>query len=60
MTLCDDEQVLKAYIKDVKENTAKETAERLIKKGKMSLEEIADCVPALSLDKLKELQAKIM
>ena len=68
MTLFDDEQILKAYIKDVKENTAKETekesaketAERLIKKGKMSLEEIADCVPALSLDELKELEAKVM
>ncbi len=60
MTLFDDEQILKAYIKDVKENTAKETAERLIKKGKMSLDEIADCVPALSLDELKEIQAKVM
>ena len=48
MTLFDDEQILKAYIKDVKENTAKETAERLIKKGKMSL------------DELKEIQAKVM
>ncbi len=26
-------------------NNARETAERLIKKGKMTLEEIAECVP---------------
>ena len=32
----------------------------VIKKGKMSLEDIADCVPSLSLEELKELQANIM
>ena len=32
----------------------------MIKKGKMSLEDIADCVPSLSLEELKELQANIM
>ncbi len=37
-------------------NNARETAERLIKKGKMTLEEIAECVPLLSLDELKEIE----
>ena len=64
MTLFDDEQILKAYAKDIEDNTAKETerktAERMIKKGKMTLEEIAGCVPALSLDELKELEARVM
>ena len=32
----------------------------MIKKGKMSLEEIADCVPTLSFDELKKLEAEIM
>ena len=41
-------------------DSARETAERLIKKRKMSLEEIADYVPALSLDDLKELEAEVM
>ena len=62
MTLFDDEQILKAYVKETVEETArknaKETAERLIKKGKMSLEEIADCVPELSLEELKQLEAQ--
>ncbi|MCI8748685.1 MAG: hypothetical protein HFH67_12615 [Lachnospiraceae bacterium] len=40
--------------------SAKETAERLIKKGKMTLDEIAECVPLLSLDELKEIEAGIM
>ncbi len=80
MTLFDDEQILKAYVKDIEDNTARktaeetarktaketarktatETAERMIKKGKMPLEEIADYVPSLSFDELKELKAKIM
>jgi hypothetical protein len=40
--------------------TAKDTARRLIKKGKMSLEEIADCIPTLSMDDLKEIEAEVM
>ena len=40
--------------------SARETAERLIKMGKMTLEEIAECVPLLSLDELKEIEMKVM
>ena len=60
MTLFDDEQVLEAYAEDIKNGEARETAERMIRKGKMSLEEIADYVPSLSLDVLKEIEAKVM
>ena len=60
MTLFDDEQVLEAYAEDIKNSEARETAERMIRKGKMSLEEIADYVPSLSLEELKELEAAIM
>lgn len=64
MTLFDDEQILKAYAKGIEDNKEKETerktAERMIRKGKMTLEEIADYVPSLSLDELKKLEAEIM
>lgn len=64
MTLFDDEQIMKAYEKDIKDNTAREvareTAERMIKLGKMSLEEVSVCVPALSLDELKKIEAEVM
>ena len=40
--------------------SAKETAERSIKKGKMTLEEIAECVPLLSLDELREIEMRVM
>ena len=68
MTLFDDEQILKAYTKDIKDSTAKETAretaretaERMIKMGKLSLEEVATCVPSISIEELKEMEAEIM
>ena len=68
MTLFDDEQILKAYVKDIEDNTARNTArstarntaKKLIKKGKMSLDEIAECVPALSLEELKEIEAEVI
>ena len=64
MTLFDDEQILKAYAKDIENHVtyreARETAERMIKMGKLSLEEIADCVPTLTMEELRELEAEIM
>ncbi len=64
MTLFDDEQILKAYTKDIEESTERKTerktAIQLIKKGKMSLEEIAECVPSLSIDELKELKEEVL
>lgn len=64
MTLFDDEQILKAYTKDIEDNkekeTEKNTAKRMIKIGKLSLNEIALCVPTLSLDELKKLEAEVL
>ena len=64
MSLFDDEQIMKTYLKDAANAAAyqadRATAARLIKKGKMSLDEIAECVPALSFDELKELETEIM
>ena len=60
MTLFDDEQILKAYTKDIEDSTARETAERMIKMGKLSLDEIALYVPSIPLDELKKLEIEIM
>jgi hypothetical protein len=75
MSLFDEEQIMKVYIEDygnqkeeegkkagIKEGerrTARDTAKRMIEKGKMSLDDIADCVPTLTLEELKELEAEI-
>ena len=60
MTLFDDEYILKTYTKDIENKKDRETAERMIKAGKLSIEEIAGYVPTLSLDELKKLKSEIM
>ena len=60
MTLFDDEQVLEAYAKDIKNGEARETAERMIKDGELSLDKIARYVPSLSMDELRKLEAEVM
>ena len=68
MSLFNDEQIMKTYWKDM-ENTLtdkithdkdRETAERMIKDGELSLEKIARYIPSLSMDELKELEAEVM
>ena len=60
MSLFDSEQIMKSFIRSERHDADRETAERMIRKGKMSLEEIADYVPSLPLEELKELEAEIM
>ena len=60
MSLFDEEQIMKSFIRSERHDEARETAERMIKMGKLSLDEIAICVPSLSLDELKELEAEVM
>ena len=59
MTLFDDEQILKAYTKDIEDNVERRTAIQMIKDGEMSLEKIARYVPSLSMEELKELEAEV-
>ena len=64
MSLFDDEQIMRTYAKDIEKEavrkTERKTAEQMIRKGKMTLEEIADCVSSLSFDELKEIEAEVM
>jgi len=64
MSLFDDGQIMKSFIRseryEAAQESARKTAKKLIKKGKMTLDEIADCVPLLSLDELKEIEAEVM
>lgn len=64
MSLFDEEQIMKSFIRseryEAAQENARETARRMIKMGKLSLDEIADCVPLLSLDELRELEAEVM
>ncbi len=64
MSLFDEEQIMKSFIRserhEAAQESARETAKRMIKMGKLSLDEIALCVPSLSLDELRELEAEVM
>lgn len=60
MSLFDEEQIMKSFIKSERHDADRETAERMIKMGKLSLDEIALCLPSLSLDELRELEAEAM
>ncbi|MCD8038079.1 MAG: hypothetical protein LUE96_03195 [Lachnospiraceae bacterium] len=68
MSLFDEEEILESYIRSERyeaaqesaRELARETAERMIKKGKMTLDEIADYVPSLSMDELREIEAEVM
>ena len=60
MSLFDDEKIMRNYGKSERYEADRATAERMIKKGKMTLEEIADYVPSLSLDELKEIEIEVM
>jgi len=53
-SLSNYEDVIKRHDAD------KETAERMIKDGEMSLEKIARYIPSLSMDELKEIEAEVM
>jgi hypothetical protein len=59
MSLFDEEQILKVYIQDQQKENAKETARRLLKKG-ISLDDIAECLPSLSIDELRDIEAEVM
>ncbi len=56
MSLFDEEQIMKSFIKSERHDEAREIAERMIKMGKLSIEEIALYLPTLSFDELKELE----
>lgn len=64
MTLFDDEQILKAYTKDIEDNVAhkeaRETTIRMIRNGEMSLEKISRYVPILSVKELRAIEAEVM
>lgn len=53
-------KLLEDMVNEATKENAREIAKRMIMKGKMSLEDIADCVQILSIDELKEIKAEVM
>ncbi len=60
MSLFDEEQIMKSFIRSERHDADRETAERMIKDGEMPLEKIAHYIPSLSMEELKEIEAEVM
>ena len=60
MSLFDEEQIMRSYIKSERYEETKENARRLLKLGKIKIEEVSDCFPDLIESDIKELEAEVM
>ena len=60
MSLFDDEQIMRTYEKDLKRETLMEKATLMLKKGKISIDEIREYFPELLEGDIKELEAEVM
>jgi len=68
MSLYDEEEVMRSYIKseryeaaqEAEQKTTKDNARRLLKLGKIKVNEISECFPDLSENDVRELETEIM
>ena len=60
MSLFDEEQIMKSFIKSERADEARENARIMLKNGRISVEEIPRFFPKLTLEDAKELEAEIM
>ena len=59
MSLFDDEQIMKSFIRSERHDADVETAKRLLKMGKLSFEEIASGT-GLTIEEVEEIEAEVM
>ena len=60
MSLFDEEQIMESFIRSERYEETKENARRLLKLGKIKINELPDCFPGLMDSDIKELEAEIM
>ena len=60
MSLFDEEQIMKSFIKSERADEARENARIMLKNGRISVEEIPSFFPKLTLEDAKEIEAEIM
>lgn len=59
-SLFDEEQIMRSYIKSERYEETKENARRLLKLGKIKIDEVSVCFPDLIDSDIKELEAENM
>ena len=60
MSLFDDEQIMRTYAKDMARETTKRNAITMLKRGRISVEEIRVFFPELTSDDVEEIEKEIM
>jgi len=60
MSLFDDEQIMRTYAKDMARETTKRNAITMLKKGRISVEEIPAFFPELTSDDVEEIKKEII
>ncbi len=60
MSLFDDEQIMRTYAKDMERETTKRNVITMIKKGRITVEEISAFFPELTSDDVEEIEREIM
>ncbi len=59
MKLFDEEQIIKTYAKDLARETTKRIAMTMLRKGLVSVEEIPDFFPELTLVDIEEIENEV-
>ena len=60
MSLFDDEQIMRTYAKDMARETTKKNAITMLKKGRITVEEIPTFFPELTSDDVEEIEKEVM
>ncbi|MCM1058076.1 MAG: hypothetical protein NC517_10780, partial [Firmicutes bacterium] len=60
MSLYDEEEVMRSYIKSERYDETKDNARRLLRLGKIKANEISECFPDLSENDVRELETEVM
>ena len=60
MSLFDDEQIMRTYAKDMARETTKRNVITMLKKGRISVEEILTFFPELTSDDIEEIEKEAM
>ena len=60
MSLFDDEQIMRTYAKDMARETTKRNVLTMLKKGRISVEEIPSFFPELTADDIEEIEKEVM
>ena len=60
MNLFDEEQIMKMYAKDIEKEAAIKKAKLMLKKGRITIEEMSEFFPELTDEDVKEIEAEVM